>query len=55
MAVQRGDSMNVPVFTGLQTLEFTVAETGEGVTEWRAGDRVAIKPIPECGECPYCR
>jgi len=95
--------VNVPVFTGLQKLEFqerprpvagpgevlvdvalcgicgsdvhgylngimipvgtvmgheavgTVAETGEGVTEWRAGDRVAIKPIPECGECPYCR
>ena len=33
----------------------TVAEVGAGVTDWTVGDRVAIKPIPECGECLYCR
>jgi threonine dehydrogenase-like Zn-dependent dehydrogenase len=33
----------------------TVAEVGAAMADWRVGDRVAIKPIPECGECPYCR
>lgn len=33
----------------------TVAEVGEGVSGWAAGDRVAIKPIPECGDCAPCR
>jgi (R,R)-butanediol dehydrogenase / meso-butanediol dehydrogenase / diacetyl reductase len=95
--------MRVPVFTGLQKLEFaerpepaagpgevvvevalcgicgsdvhgylngimiplgtvmgheavgTVFEVGEGVNGWSSGDRVAVKPIPQCGECPYCQ
>lgn len=33
----------------------TVAEVGAGVGDWRVGERVVVKPIPECGECPYCR
>ncbi len=33
----------------------TVSELGEGVTEVKVGDRVAVWPIYYCGECPACR
>lgn len=32
-----------------------VVEVGSGVTELRAGDRVAVDPTLNCGECYYCR
>jgi L-iditol 2-dehydrogenase len=32
-----------------------VETVGEGVTNYRAGDRVAITPRIACGECFYCR
>ena len=32
-----------------------VAETGSGVRDVRAGDRVAIMPAIVCGRCYYCR
>lgn len=32
-----------------------VADTGEGVTDFKPGDRVVVKPIPQCGECHCCR
>jgi len=32
-----------------------VEKVGEGVTNYRAGDRVAITPRIACGECFYCR
>jgi (R,R)-butanediol dehydrogenase/meso-butanediol dehydrogenase/diacetyl reductase len=28
---------------------------GEGVTGWKAGDRVAVRPLEYCGTCPACR
>ena len=31
-----------------------VAETGAGVTRWRAGDRVTVPFACGCGECAYC-
>ncbi|MFQ5400572.1 MAG: zinc-binding dehydrogenase [Anaerolineae bacterium] len=31
-----------------------VAEVGEGVTGWQAGDRVCLMPHVPCGECHYC-
>lgn len=31
-----------------------VAEVGEGVTEWKVGDRVAVFPNIACGECYAC-
>jgi 2-desacetyl-2-hydroxyethyl bacteriochlorophyllide A dehydrogenase len=31
-----------------------VVELGNGVQDWSVGDRVAIKPLAECGECYYC-
>lgn len=32
-----------------------VADVGRGVTEFRAGDRVAVAPAIPCGTCYYCR
>lgn len=32
-----------------------VANTGPGVTEWRAGDRVAVHYLVSCGTCERCR
>ncbi|HLK47540.1 MAG TPA: alcohol dehydrogenase catalytic domain-containing protein [Bryobacteraceae bacterium] len=33
----------------------TVIETGEGVTGWAPGDRVALEPALYCYHCEYCR
>ena len=32
-----------------------VTDVGEGVTGWKAGDRVAVEPIYKCGHCAPCR
>lgn len=32
-----------------------VVETGEGVTDLKAGDRVAVEPMVVCGECAACK
>lgn len=32
-----------------------VAKVGEAVSGVVPGDRVVVKPIPQCGECPSCR
>ena len=32
-----------------------VAQTGTGVTRWRAGDRVTVPFACGCGQCEYCR
>ncbi|WP_032122608.1 2,3-butanediol dehydrogenase [Clostridium amazonitimonense] len=32
-----------------------VVEIGEGVTNFKVGDRVAVEPIVACGKCPACR
>jgi (R,R)-butanediol dehydrogenase / meso-butanediol dehydrogenase / diacetyl reductase len=31
-----------------------VVATGEGVTDWSAGDPVTVMPLRWCGECPTC-
>ena len=31
-----------------------IVEAGEGVSQFRPGDRVAICPILACGHCPFC-
>lgn len=31
-----------------------VAALGEGVTQWKVGDRVVINPNLSCGHCEYC-
>ncbi len=33
----------------------TVAAVGEGVTNWKPGDRVTVRPLDACGHCPACR
>jgi L-iditol 2-dehydrogenase len=32
-----------------------IAEVGDGVAGWTAGDRVAVEPIRACQSCEYCR
>ncbi len=32
-----------------------IREVGQNVIEWRAGDRVVVRPIDPCGDCPACR
>ena len=31
-----------------------IVGVGEGVTEWREGDRVTVRPLDPCGSCPAC-
>jgi 2-desacetyl-2-hydroxyethyl bacteriochlorophyllide A dehydrogenase len=33
----------------------TIAAIGEGVTGWRPGDRVTVRPLDYCNDCPACR
>ncbi len=33
----------------------TIVKTGGAVKKFRPGDRVVAKPIPQCGECYWCR
>jgi 2-desacetyl-2-hydroxyethyl bacteriochlorophyllide A dehydrogenase len=42
-----------PVVTGHESVG-TVALVGEGVTDWRPGDRVLINPLVSCGHCRQC-
>jgi L-iditol 2-dehydrogenase len=43
-----------PVITGHECVG-KVVETGESVTTFTAGDRVAVEPHVGCGECYYCQ
>lgn len=33
----------------------TVTRVGEGVDTWKEGDRVTVRPLDYCGECPACK
>jgi 2-desacetyl-2-hydroxyethyl bacteriochlorophyllide A dehydrogenase len=33
----------------------TIAAVGAGVEGWREGDRVTVRPLDPCGNCPACR
>lgn len=33
----------------------TIVETGANVKDWKAGDRVVVRPLDWCGECPACK
>jgi len=33
----------------------TITALGEGVTDWAVGDRVTVRPLAPCGDCPTCR
>jgi L-iditol 2-dehydrogenase len=42
-------------FAGGHELSGTVVETGDKVTQLKAGDKVAARLLTNCGECYYCR
>ncbi len=33
----------------------TITALGEGVSGWAVGDRVTVRPLDYCGECPACK
>ncbi len=33
----------------------TVTKAGPGVEGWKEGDRITVRPLDYCGECPACR
>lgn len=33
----------------------TIQAIGDGVAGWKAGDRVTVRPLDPCGDCPACR
>src|ERR1035438_10224829 len=33
----------------------TIVAVGDGVTAWSPGDRVTVRPLDPCGDCPACR
>jgi alcohol dehydrogenase len=44
----------LPAVVGLDAAG-VIEKTGEGVNEFKAGDRVYINPLLSCGSCHYCR
>ena len=32
-----------------------ITAAGDGVSAWRPGDRVTVRPLDYCGDCPACR
>jgi D-arabinose 1-dehydrogenase-like Zn-dependent alcohol dehydrogenase len=52
-AWQGHDPVTLPHIPGHE-LAGVVAETGPGVTRWRAGDRVTVPFVCGCGVCEYC-
>lgn len=32
----------------------TITEVGQGVADWKPGDRVTVRPLDYCGNCPAC-
>jgi len=46
--------VHVPQVIGHE-MSGTVAQVGDGVEGWRAGDRVTVRPLLACGACPACR
>ena len=55
--IARGVDGNVPFTPNTIGHEFSasVAKLGEGVTEFKVGDLVAVMPGIACMECPHCR
>jgi len=33
----------------------TIESVGEGVSDWRRSDRVTVRPLDPCGNCPACK
>ncbi len=50
-----GDCVLTDKFVLGHEVSGTVVEVGEGVTNVKAGDRVALEPGYGCGKCEYCK
>src|SRR5690348_9397048 len=46
--------MRRPITTGHE-FAGTITSVGPNVSEWRAGDRVAVTHRPPCGDCANCK
>ncbi len=51
----RGDFPAMPDLVMGHEIAGEVAAVGEGVSNVRPGDRVAVEPLIVCGRCAYCR
>jgi 2-desacetyl-2-hydroxyethyl bacteriochlorophyllide A dehydrogenase len=51
----RGDFPAMPNLVMGHEIAGEVAAVGEGVSNVREGDRVAVEPLIVCGRCAYCR
>ena len=49
----RDTRMRLPVIIGHE-MSGTIAEAGVRAREWREGDRVVVRPLDPCGDCPSC-
>ncbi|WP_341938253.1 zinc-dependent alcohol dehydrogenase [Marinimicrobium sp. C2-29] len=45
--------VSIPQTTGHE-VSGVVDEVGEGVTDYKPGERVVVRPLDYCGECPAC-
>lgn len=52
--VYRGEKYAKPGVTPGHEMAGVIDGVGEGVTEWKEGDRVVICPMVTCGKCRYC-
>jgi threonine dehydrogenase-like Zn-dependent dehydrogenase len=50
----QGLPKNLPTILGHEVVG-EVFELGDGVTDYQAGERVAVYPIAACGKCYYCQ
>ncbi|MBW9095692.1 zinc-dependent alcohol dehydrogenase family protein [Microbacterium jejuense] len=48
------DDISLPHVPGHE-LAGVIAEVGEGVSDWRVGDRVTVPFVCGCGRCEWCR
>lgn len=53
-ALKSGVVYSVGVIMGHE-FSGVIEEVGDGAGDWKAGDRVCVKPWAECGTCSYCR
>lgn len=45
--------VSIPQIIGHE-MSGTVVEVGAGVTDYAVGDRVVVRPLDYCGDCPAC-
>jgi 2-desacetyl-2-hydroxyethyl bacteriochlorophyllide A dehydrogenase len=53
--ILEGDFISPYPLVGGHEFSGTVFEVGEGIEDWKIGDRVAVDPSVYCGKCYHCR